>query len=78
MQILRESVAVVDDADRDVGSSVGQVHGMVDRQYFHLDPGVKAPELDKIRHEQMCREERGQCHPQKPAYTLVATKYACF
>jgi hypothetical protein len=51
---------------------------MVDRQYFHLDLGVKAPELDKIRHEQMCREERGQCHPQKPAYTLVATKYACF
>jgi hypothetical protein len=46
VKIERQGVAVVDNADRDVGLSVGQIHRLVGGQYLHLDLGVKAARPD--------------------------------
>jgi NAD(P)-dependent dehydrogenase (short-subunit alcohol dehydrogenase family) len=76
VKIERQGFAVVDDADRDVGLSVGQICQLAGRQDFHLDVRMQTREIGEVRHEQVCREGRRQRHPQKPAHALVATEDA--
>src|SRR5438270_178491 len=58
MKIERQGLAVVDDADRDVGLSVGQICQLAGRQDFHLDLRMQTREIGEVRHEQVCREGR--------------------
>ena len=76
MKIERQGLAIVDDADRDVGLSVGQIRQLAGRQDFHLDVRMQTREIGEVRHEQVCREGRRQRHPQKPAHALVAPEDA--
>ena len=76
MKIERQGFAVVDDTDRDIGLSVGQICQFAGRQDFHLDVRMQTREIGEVRHQQVCREGRCQCHPQKPAHALVATQDA--
>src|SRR3546814_6167316 len=46
------------------------------RQDFHLDVRMETREIGEVRHEQMCRKERCQRHPQQSAHALVATEHA--
>ncbi len=74
MKIEWQFAAVIDDADRDIGLSVGQIHKLTGGQDLNLDLGVETREIGEIRHEQMCRERRRQRHPQPSAHALVATE----
>jgi hypothetical protein len=76
MKIERQGFAVVDDADRDIGLPVGQICQLAGRQDFHLDVRMQTREIGEVRHQQVCREGRCQCHPQKSAHALVATQDA--
>jgi hypothetical protein len=76
MKIERKGATIVDDTDRDVGLSIGQVDRFVGRQDLHFDFGVKPSKLSEVRHEQVCCQCRRQCYPQQPPYTLVAPKHA--
>ena len=78
MEIERQGLAVINDADRDIGVPVGEVNQLAGRQDFHLDVGMQTRESGEIRHEQACREDRCHRHPQKPAHALVATEDARF
>src|SRR5580658_2519103 len=64
VKIERQGFAVVDDADRDVGLSVGQICQLTVRQDFHLDVRIQTREIGEVRHEQVCREGWCQRHPQ--------------
>ena len=74
MKIERQSAAIIDDADRDISLSVGQIHQFAGGKDLNLDFGVETREIGEIRHEQMCREGRRQRHPQPSAHALVATE----
>lgn len=76
MKILRQGFALVDDADRDVGLTVGQICQFAERQDIHLDIGMQTREIGEIRHQQMCRHRRRQRHPQTPAHALIAPEHA--
>ena len=76
MKIERQGLAVVDDADRRVGLAVGQIGQFAGRQDLHLDVRMQTREIGEVRHEQVCREGRCQCHAKKPAHALVATEDA--
>jgi hypothetical protein len=76
VKIERQGLAVVDDADRDIGLPVGQVCQFAGRQDLHFDVGMQTREVGEIGHEQVCGEGRRQCHPQESAYTLVAPENA--
>src|ERR1700692_3159881 len=76
VKIEGQGFAVVDDAERAVGLSAVQICQFAKRQDFHLDVRMETREIGEVRHEQVCREGRCQCHAQKPARALVATKDA--
>src|SRR5579862_2612754 len=76
MKIEWQGVAIVDDADRNIGLSVRQIHQLTRGKDFNLNLGVKAREIAEIRHEQVCRKGWRQRHPQPPAHALIATEDA--
>jgi hypothetical protein len=78
VKIGRQGFAVVDDADRHVGLSIGQVCQLARGQDFHRDARMQTYELGKVRHEQVCCEGRRHRHPKKPAHALIAPEDARF
>src|SRR5580658_7129032 len=49
MQIERQGILVVDDADRDVSLSIGQICQLAGRQYFQLDVGMQTRKIGDVR-----------------------------
>jgi hypothetical protein len=76
MKIERQGLAIGDHPDRHIRLPVGQIRDLAGRYYLHLDVRMQTRKIGDIRHEQVCRKERGQRHPQKPAYALIAPEDA--